>query len=78
MKVAISVPEPIFEAGERAAKRLKISRSKLYSRALGEYVRRHGRDDVTQRLNEVYRNAPSEPDPLIEALSLEVLRREKW
>jgi predicted transcriptional regulator len=38
MKTAISIPDEIFEAAERLAKRLKRSRSEIYSRALAETV----------------------------------------
>jgi len=33
MKTAISIPDDIFEAGEHAAKRLRVSRSELYPTA---------------------------------------------
>jgi predicted transcriptional regulator len=78
MKVAISVPDPVFEAGERVAKRLRVTRSRLYTRALKDYVGRHGGGDITERLNSVYAGGSSKLDPLLEALSLEVLRREPW
>ncbi len=78
MKIAISVPDPIFEVAERASKRLKISRSQLYAQAVEEYVRKHGASGVTDRLNAVYSEEPSDLDPLLEAMSLEVLRRETW
>ncbi|MBW2720031.1 MAG: ribbon-helix-helix protein, CopG family [Deltaproteobacteria bacterium] len=38
MKTAVSVPNEVFERAERLAKRLKVSRSELYSRALREYL----------------------------------------
>jgi metal-responsive CopG/Arc/MetJ family transcriptional regulator len=36
MKTAISIPDDVFAAAERLARRLKKSRSELYSRALRE------------------------------------------
>ena len=78
MKVAISVPDPVFEDGERIAKRLKVTRSRLYTQALKAYVGRHGGRDITERLNSVHAGSSSKLDPLLEALSLEVLRREPW
>ena len=78
MKVAISLPDEVFEAAERVSRRLRVSRSRFYSRAIEEYVKKHGRDDVTDRLNAVYRKASSRLDPAMEAMSLEALRREKW
>ena len=78
MKVAVSVPEPVFEAAERVSKRMRIPRSQLYSRAIAAFVREHSGEDVTKSLNAVYRKAPSALDPAWESVSLAVLRREKW
>ena len=44
MKTAVSVPNEVFERAERLAKRLEVSRSELYSRALREYLSRHAPD----------------------------------
>jgi metal-responsive CopG/Arc/MetJ family transcriptional regulator len=78
MKVAISVPDPVFGAAERVSRRLKISRSELYSKAVAAYVKKHGRDDVTERLNSVYGSADAPLDPALETMALEVLRRNRW
>jgi predicted transcriptional regulator len=53
MKTAVSLPDEVFTSAERLAKRLKISRSQLYGRALGEYVSRHAPDVVTEALDRV-------------------------
>lgn len=54
MKVAISVPDPVFDAAERLAKQRAIPRSRLFTEALEEYVSRHGSEAVTSQLNAVY------------------------
>jgi len=54
MKVAISVPDPVFEAAERLAKQRHVPRSQLFSEALQEYLLRHGSTAITAKLNEVY------------------------
>jgi metal-responsive CopG/Arc/MetJ family transcriptional regulator len=51
MKTAISVPNDVFERAEHAAKRLKVSRSELYSRALAEFLDSHSPDHVTEVWN---------------------------
>jgi hypothetical protein len=78
MKVAVSVPEPVFEAAERVSKRMRIPRSQLYSRAIAVFVREHSGEDITKALNAVYAKASSSLDPAWERGSLEVLRREEW
>ena len=79
MKVAVSIPDPLFEEGERVCQRLRIPRSQLYSRALQAYVREHSDDDVTDRMNAALEAlGASSHDPEWERLGLEVIRREKW
>ena len=53
MKVAISLPDPVFRAAEILASNLRKSRSQLYAEALASYVSVHSAHNVTQRLNEV-------------------------
>ena len=40
-------------SAERLAKRLKLSRSELYSRALAEFLSRHSPDQITDSWNSV-------------------------
>ena len=54
MKTAISIRDEIFEAAERTAKELGISRSELYTKAVGEFVTRYSEERVTEKLNAVY------------------------
>jgi hypothetical protein len=80
MKTAISIPDPVFEAAERLARRLGKSRSQLYSEAVAQYLEQHPSDAVTERLNDVLDTEPEADalDPVLDALQLEVLRRERW
>jgi metal-responsive CopG/Arc/MetJ family transcriptional regulator len=78
MKVAVSVPDPVFQAAERVSRRMRISRSRLYATAVEAFVRQHSDEDVTEQLNKVYAKASSKLDPGLEAASLEALRRERW
>jgi metal-responsive CopG/Arc/MetJ family transcriptional regulator len=78
VKTAISIPNPVFQAGERLAQRLSISRSQLYSRALREYIERYDEDEITRLLDEVYANQSSEPDPVITRIAAQSLPKESW
>jgi hypothetical protein len=78
MKVAISVPDPIFRQAELLAAALHKSRSQLYTEALAGFVRTHGARNVTERLNEVYERESSPMDPALAAAQLKVLARETW
>jgi metal-responsive CopG/Arc/MetJ family transcriptional regulator len=54
MKIAISVPDDVFRAGEHLAQQLKLSRSQLYTDALAAYLSERGALAVTAKLNAVY------------------------
>ena len=54
MKTGISIRDDVFEAAERTAKVLGWSRSRLYTKAISDFVARHQRENVTQRLDAVY------------------------
>jgi predicted transcriptional regulator len=54
MKTAVSIPDDVFAAADTLAGRLGLSRSRLYARALSEYMAKHTGSDITARLNEVY------------------------
>lgn len=53
MRTAVSLPEQVFQAAERHAKRAHKSRSPLYAEALVEYLTRHSPDEVTEAMNRV-------------------------
>ena len=77
MKTAISVPDPLFKAADRASKRLKISRSRLYSMALDEFLRTSGAMNVRERLDDVYGSEKSSLDPDLARLQTKVLRKKR-
>ena len=80
MKTAISIPEEIFREAERAAKKLGVSRSELYAKAVLDFVERYRRDSLTEKLNEVYSNneSISELDPNLATMQTQSLKRDKW
>jgi predicted transcriptional regulator len=58
MKVAISLPDPVFRAAEVLARKLRKSRSELYAEAIAAYVGSKGAKALTARLNAVYAKQP--------------------
>ena len=53
MKTAVSIPDDVFEKAERYARRVKKTRSEVYSAAVGEYVARHSPEEITKTINAV-------------------------
>ena len=79
MKTAISLPDDLFRAAEKQAKRMQKSRSQLYSEALAEYLSRHAPDEVTDSMNRVVDKVrESAPDPFIAAAARRILDRTEW
>ncbi len=80
MKTAISIPDEIFSAAERAAKNLGVSRSELYTNAVREFVARYGRENITKKLNDVYleKDDASRLDPALQAIQEQSLQHEDW
>ena len=82
MKTAVSIPNDVFEDAERLASRLRTSRSKLYARALAEFVARHDDDRVTVLMDQAVREAGGEAggeaDAFLQAAAQHSLQRVEW
>ena len=78
MKVAVSIPDPVFAEAEALAKQFGTSRSELYRRALGEFVSRHAADPVTCAMNEVVDAVGADTDEFGAEVSRRVMKRVEW
>jgi hypothetical protein len=79
VKTAISIPDNLFEAADRLARRLGISRSELYQRAVERYLHQQSSDVVREALDAVYgRPGNRDLDPLIKAAGEQILPDENW
>jgi len=78
MKVAISIPDPVFAEAERLAQELHVPRSKLYADAIAQYLEMHGGAAVTARLNAVYSEQPSDVEPEFAYAQSAILDNEAW
>jgi len=79
MKTAISIPDSLFDAAEREADRLGISRSQLYQKALAAFLEHMNDDAVTESLNQVYTDEePGKLDPALDQMQRASIGRESW
>lgn len=78
MKVAISVPDPVFQAAERFAKERGIPRSQLFSEALKEYLDHHGPETITAQIDRVYDTENSELDESFIRAQSSMMKDETW
>jgi len=82
MKTAVSIPDAVFEKGEAVAKRLDISRSELYARAVAAFVDAHSPDAITDSINAVLDElTPDEREEdlkIIRAGARQTMKRNPW
>lgn len=78
MKVAVSIPDEVFEAVDRLARRMKKPRSRVYAEALEQYVDSHNATAIKEKLDAVYAVQSSALDPGLAAAQQRALKREAW
>lgn len=78
MKVAVSIPEELFDSAETLSKRLGLSRSRLYATALEDFVAKHQAKKVTERLDSVYASQESRVDQVTRRLQARSLSKNLW
>ena len=78
MKTAISVPDRLFGAADALAHKLGISRSRLYTTALAEYIAKHQAAKITDRLNATYAAESSQLDPALRRAQHRAVARTEW
>ncbi len=77
MKTAISIEDDLFQQAEEAAKELGLSRSALYSQAVGEFIRSHMPSEITRKYNEVF-SATKNTDQELDKIAYDVLSKAEW
>lgn len=78
MKVAVSIPEELFESAESLGKRLRVSRSRLYATALSEFLAKHRGGKITDRLNQLYGTEDSRLDHRLERIQRRSVGADPW
>ena len=78
MKVAISIPDDLFDSAESVGKRLGVSRSRLYATALAEFVAKHQGRKTTERLNRVYAVEDSRLEKPLRRVQSRSIGQESW
>ena len=79
MKTAVSLPDELFHAAERHARRSNKSRSRLYTEAIAEYLDRHAPDEVTTAMDRVVdRLGETASDDFVSRAAQHTLERVEW
>ena len=78
MKIAISIPNDVFEDAERLAGRMQTSRSQLYVRAVAEFLARHDEEHVTAAMDSTIEQAGANVDEFTRQAARNALGRIPW
>ncbi len=78
MKVAVSIPDPIFEAAEQLAKERNIPRSQVFAEALSTYLELRNSESVTAHLNEIYGHESSKVNDALTKVQFDAINHEAW
>ena len=78
MKTAVSIPDKIFRSADSLAKRLGVSRSRLYADALEDFLSRRQNLQVKERLDAIYGEEESDLGPELGKLQARPLPPEEW
>jgi len=62
VKTAISVRKSLFEDADKLARKMQISRSRLFSLALEEFIQRWENRELSEAINKAYGDEPSDPE----------------
>ena len=77
MKTAVTIPDQLFKKCEKLARKLKLSRSALYTRALEEFLERE-EQAVIERINEVCDEVDTRIDPAVVRAAVASFPRDEW
>jgi metal-responsive CopG/Arc/MetJ family transcriptional regulator len=81
MKTAISINDGLLREADEAARLMRLSRSRLFALAVGEFLKRRRREEMLLRLNEVYANGVDPAEKRLVARIKNKLRpavKERW
>ena len=80
MKTAISITDDLFMAADELARKIGISRSELYRRAVSAFVGRFKEKEVTAELDRVYgpQCKPAGLDKTLSSMQSASVEEEKW
>ncbi|MEE8339425.1 MAG: hypothetical protein V3R56_04725 [Xanthomonadales bacterium] len=78
MKVAVSIPDPIFEAAEQLAKERNIPRSQVFAEALSTYLELRNSESVTAILNDIYGRETSKVEEALTKAQFDAINHEAW
>jgi len=82
IKTAISLDENLLNRIDALSKKMQISRSRLFTLAMNDYLKKQENQALLARLNQAYADEPSEEEAMIRQSmkdkQAQVVDRELW
>ena len=78
MKIAVSIPDDLFEQIERLRRQERRSRSNVFAAALTEYIARRAPDEVTEAMNRVCEDVNTAANDFVQTASRRILEQSEW
>jgi len=75
VKTAISIQKSLFEQAEILARKMKVSRSRLFGLALEDYIQRQQNCDLLALINAAYTDAPESAEKTLRRKARRTHRR---
>jgi metal-responsive CopG/Arc/MetJ family transcriptional regulator len=74
IKTAVSLQESLFKQVDALARKLNVTRSRLFALALENFVRHHENQQLLDKINQAYQDGP---DPSEQKLLREMRRNQR-
>jgi len=78
VKTAISISDKLFDRAEKFARKTKLSRSRLYSEALEDYLDKREKGKIVEQINRVCGRVDTSVDPVLFKMALLSLPKDEW
>ena len=78
MKTAISIPADVFKQADQLAKRLKMSRSQLYSEAVAAYVAERAPEVILAEYNRLADEVDTRLHPAVRENNRRMFSKPEW
>ena len=80
MKTPIFIKGELLQKADDAARRMGLSRSRLFSLAVADFLQRQRQEQMLRTLNEVYEHDTESEKTLLKGIKIKVRRavRDRW
>jgi len=75
IKTAISMHKSLFEQAENLARKLKVSRSRLFVMALEDFIHRQQNRELLEQINAAYKDEPDRSEQTLRRKAKRTHRR---